>query len=258
MTNIFPKIFVISLLSATARRQNIEEQMRRQSIPFEFIDAIDGKLLQKSDVRIQWDEVKKFPVWLTPGALGCSLSHLAAYEKIVQLNLPYAIILEDDCVLLESFSIVLQELSSLMTENSVLMFYYASWNILELKKSTVTTIRSFQIAEANNIDGLITTTAYCISNGAARKMNKNLYPVRVSADKWDTFYANNLFDVIRFVYPMCCDTADFKSSIDYLENEKMKKGVSLFIEKNRIFPLYQILKLKRRRFKKNLHRVVIK
>lgn len=39
---------------------------------------------------------------LTKGAVGCYLSHLKIYNKIVEQNIPYAIIFEDDCKFVDS------------------------------------------------------------------------------------------------------------------------------------------------------------
>jgi glycosyl transferase family 25 len=39
------KVFVISLRRATERREHISKQMQEQNIPFEFIDAVDGRTL---------------------------------------------------------------------------------------------------------------------------------------------------------------------------------------------------------------------
>ena len=34
---------------------------------------------------------------ITPGAIGCALSHIKIYKKMIEENIPYAIVFEDDC-----------------------------------------------------------------------------------------------------------------------------------------------------------------
>ena len=41
--NDFPPVFVISLLEATERRERMTKVLGDLNIPFEFIDAIDGR-----------------------------------------------------------------------------------------------------------------------------------------------------------------------------------------------------------------------
>lgn len=253
---MLPEIFVISLPQSAERRTRITQQMGRLNMPFEFLDAVDGKHLDGTDPRVNWDEVRKYPTWLTRGALGCALSHFAAYDRIERLRLPYAVILEDDCVLSGDVPQILQHLPGHLTGSTVMMMYYSCWNPLQLERSSARSVYGPYVDVAGKcIDSLQTTVAYAITYEAAASLRRSVLPIRVSADSWGYFSANRMVGSVRFVYPMCCDHADGRSTIDYLGRGTVKRNLSLFIDRTKLFPVYQILRLKRHRLKERMHRI---
>jgi GR25 family glycosyltransferase involved in LPS biosynthesis len=58
------------------------------------IDGIDGQTLDLSTVSFHQPMP---PTVLTRGQIGCFCSHQKAWQRIVDLNLPFGFILEDDC-----------------------------------------------------------------------------------------------------------------------------------------------------------------
>ena len=88
-------VFVISLKSATERRALIEEHLRGLGIDYELINAVKGDELEPSYRR----EINPAGN-MSPGTLGCYLSHIHVYERMIEKQLPVALILEDDTVLI--------------------------------------------------------------------------------------------------------------------------------------------------------------
>lgn len=88
------KIFIINLKKDTKRYDDITSQLKNNNFSnYERIDAILGK-----------DVYKNYNTNLTPAQIGCYLSHLKAYYQIIEQDLDYAIILEDDVKLSEWFT----------------------------------------------------------------------------------------------------------------------------------------------------------
>jgi GR25 family glycosyltransferase involved in LPS biosynthesis len=234
----------------------MREQMQAQNLPFEFLDAVDGQGLAETDPRVNWEEVRKYPLWLNRGILGASLSHLAAYERIVEHRLPYAVIVEDDSVIASDFPRVLRHLPDHLAGSAVIMLYYSCRHTLELEKTSAVAVcgRYVSVAPAR-VDGLQGAVAYAISYAAALSMRQLALPVRVGPDSWGYFSAHKMVDTIRCVYPMCCDHGDGKSAIDYFGRARMKRWLSRVVERTKVFPVYQLLRLKRRRFKETRHRI---
>lgn len=61
---------------------------------------------------------------LTKGAIGCYLSHLKTYRKIVDENIPYAIIFEDDCSFSDTSHIFWSKMNSIQVpeDTHILLF----------------------------------------------------------------------------------------------------------------------------------------
>ncbi|WP_158100609.1 glycosyltransferase family 25 protein [Neiella marina] len=99
------KVFVVNLKQSTERMQRIAENLNRLKVPFERFDAVYGKDLP--DYTAAFD-TKRFKMEtlhdLVPGEAGCALSHIYIWQKMVAENIPYAIVIEDDAVVPDSFS----------------------------------------------------------------------------------------------------------------------------------------------------------
>jgi len=90
------KRFVINL---KRRPERLEQFFQRCPYPkksIEVVYAFDGSNPNgesKKEKRL----ITKFPLDRQPGAIGCSISHLRIWKKMVNENIPVAMIFEDDC-----------------------------------------------------------------------------------------------------------------------------------------------------------------
>ena len=98
--------FVINLVHAVKRRAHMEEQLQAQGIQAEFIDAVNGRQMSETERQshLNSEKMKDIGWKLSPAEIGCALSHLKVYKLMVERQLPYAIILEDD-IELKNFDI---------------------------------------------------------------------------------------------------------------------------------------------------------
>ncbi|MDE0380937.1 MAG: glycosyltransferase family 25 protein [Rhodospirillales bacterium] len=111
MKSVFPPIFVISLSRETERRAAMEAEL--VGYDTEFFIAIDGNELDEEayNHRLQpewWRRMRGRE--MSPGEIGCFLSHYSLWERIVDDKIPYAIILEDDARLQYKFSAAIEEI----------------------------------------------------------------------------------------------------------------------------------------------------
>ena len=71
-------------------------------IDIEFIDAVDGRKMNTQELN-QLFNLKRFKSLYfreaRPGEVGCTMSHQRCFQAIIDQNLPYALLLEDDAVL---------------------------------------------------------------------------------------------------------------------------------------------------------------
>ncbi len=105
-------IVVISLPDAAARREMISRQLGALDLPFEFLDAIDGRAGLPEEYESSIDRIgteRHFGRAMTDGEYACALSHLAVYRLILARELPGAVVLEDDAILCDGFAQFLRE-----------------------------------------------------------------------------------------------------------------------------------------------------
>jgi glycosyl transferase family 25 len=99
------KVFVVNLKRSPERFKLIKQQLDKQNIEFERFEAIDGATLENFTDNFN---VKKFAMEsmheLVPGEAGCSWSHINIWKKMQNENIEYALILEDDVVLMDKLN----------------------------------------------------------------------------------------------------------------------------------------------------------
>lgn len=94
------KIFVINLDESKDRWLDSQKQLT--GIKFERVQAVDGgalDVIQKHKHFSHRLNRQQYHKVLTTGEIGCYLSHRKVWEKIVDDNLDFAIVLEDDFIL---------------------------------------------------------------------------------------------------------------------------------------------------------------
>ena len=102
INRIFDCVFVINLDRAPDRLKRIDLHLKRLGIKYERIQAVDGKTLTKNEIRAS--TTKHCGMFCTKGAIGCALSHKAAWKLAVDRRLKQFLVLEDDAHLTKDFN----------------------------------------------------------------------------------------------------------------------------------------------------------
>lgn len=212
------KAFVINLKRNPERLASISSQLNNLGIEFEVIEATDGKKLSEKDLIKLYstsESLRHIKKPLTPGEIGCADSHLRIYEKIVEQNLPYSLVLEDDTVVDSSIKTLL-DVNFLKKSNfdwlqidygSTGLHFMKGWikaSLIEIKKNpwfilyaiiklplifiislhehirTLTIGDSIKIVKFNR--PLYLTSAYIITSSGARKLAMYGRPILFAAD----------------------------------------------------------------------------
>jgi len=161
------QILVISLKRSLDRRKQVEQEMQKISLPWTFLDAIDGSALVVPPVEYKPNKVKRLQGYaLTPNEIGCYLSHKEAWKCCVAKNSP-TLILEDDFVLSSNFEEAL----------NILLHEVEEWNFVRLqglyevpfqnvfKQSVLTLVK--------NQGDAVGATAYLLKPWVAAKLIKH-------------------------------------------------------------------------------------
>lgn len=99
-------IYIISLERDLERRKIIKRKLDELNLQYEVVDAVYGKDLPVQDIdALDFSAVVKRKKLLpTRGEIGCTLSHLKAYQLITDRNQQWACILEDDAIIDSRFA----------------------------------------------------------------------------------------------------------------------------------------------------------
>ncbi|HVX36996.1 MAG TPA: glycosyltransferase family 25 protein [Hyphomicrobium sp.] len=151
--------FYINLDRDVSRRARLEAELTNCGLSAERIPAVDGRAV---------------PDWLQsfyddrmgPGEVGCSASHLSIYRIIVERNLPFALILEDDARI-ETDSVGAIEAAAKMAPRD--------WDIIRLiETSARPTQRIAEIGQGRTLVRYLrvprSTTGLVVSQSGARKL----------------------------------------------------------------------------------------
>lgn len=103
--------FVINLDKDTDRLEYMNSQLSDLGVPYERVSAIRG--LDYIPKKEEYEQTHAYDVSgyvMTPGELGCALSHAKIIQKIVTEEIPYTLILEDDVTLPVNFKDIIEDM----------------------------------------------------------------------------------------------------------------------------------------------------
>jgi glycosyl transferase family 25 len=109
-------IYVINLLTRPEKKIYIKNQLYENKLKYIMFEAIDGTqldidILYRDGILYQnKDNTKRN---LRKGEIGCALSHIIIWSKMLSSNKKYFLILEDDAILVENFK---EKLTSILND----------------------------------------------------------------------------------------------------------------------------------------------
>lgn len=117
-----PRIFVLNMAKDSHRRTLMQEKADVAGLEIEFFEAINGREAGEEQKKIyhRCKRLKYFGRELLAGEIGCLLSHIAVYDKIIRENIEVAVVFEDDVV----FEPDIKDVISALTETGV------KWDLL--------------------------------------------------------------------------------------------------------------------------------
>lgn len=174
------RTYIINLEEAQERRASMLSQIEKSGLQYEFIPAVDGRVLPVNLLSL----LKKGHSYaVTPGEVGCSLSHLTIYKALAASEDDYALVLEDDILLPDDISKFIKEMEGTISKTTPCVYLLSHVN--HYNNKTI-----FSLSNGRSIHDVYNAAfshAYIINKPAARILLDNLFPVWCVADQWPTF-----------------------------------------------------------------------
>lgn len=226
------KIFIVNLKNAVEKRKHMVAQLKRLGVQnYEFIEAVYGKDLTPEFIA---DNVYDYPACaLTPGEIGCSLSHIGIYKNMISENIPYAMILEDDVILPDDFLDMLEaiRISIDVAQSKIITLGEAN------KISPLREYFTFKKYKEYTAVTAFCTYAYLVNIAAARSLSQHLLPIKYEADMMIHFRENGWLDQFNVIHPQYIKPIEeYEVLSDLMEERKVLK------RKRHIYKKYQLNK----------------
>ncbi|MEH6734685.1 MAG: glycosyltransferase family 25 protein [Shewanella sp.] len=175
------KVFLINLDSSTERFTFMDEQLKQLGIEYQRISAVYGKDLHDIDIAKVYDpqtNLQKYDKKLNLGEIGCYLSHVQCWQMIIEQQLDYALILEDDSILDPALMTVIQHINNLS----------ADWDYIKLchGRKPKGIVKSIVLDDRFSLSTCLklpaSTRGQCVSFAGAQKLLATAYPIARPVD----------------------------------------------------------------------------
>jgi glycosyl transferase, family 25 len=246
------KIYVISLERATERRLSIKNQMAKLNLEYEIIDAVDGRTMNDQDIQKAVDENVynwyKTESWMPCGVIGCTLSHVKFFEKFLESNSDWAVIIEDDVILYNDFEKVINAIAKQNVENEVTLLFYQTAKVNEeiiiLQNTRKDLVDSYSLYQPKDMNKVGSTAGYIVSRKVAKKLLYKQKPMSCVSDWWGQYHKSECFEKLNLVYPLVMEPGTFASTLDYYKKFSLHSISLALLSK---LPLIKDIILKRRK-----------
>jgi glycosyl transferase family 25 len=256
------KAYVISLPLSARRRASIAEELAPTALEFDFVDGVDGRGLTAAERAelVSESAVARYPRWLTPGQIGCALSHLRAYREILASGSDdIALILEDDVTAPATIAELCARVGSEMHGREVVLLYFRAFGVCRFSSQDAVDLGAgTRLMYPLDVRLPITSAAYLITAAAARSLVEAIVPVRAGADSWGHFCELGALDSLRCVLPRPIGVRkDLDSTIDYSGPGSVRLRATSYITRHRVPVASQLLTLNRGRIERRMSKTAI-
>ena len=172
-------VFVISLPDCVDRRGSIRKSLDDLQIPFEFVDAVDGRhgLDPTYEPDIDREGTKRKGLTLSDAEFACALSHVQIYRRIVRDDIDWALVLEDDAFATPDLKTFIRERH--YTDADLTQLHFFSTRVSRTgQKHLFGSYRSYLRTKFKSQS----TAGYVISNHAAKHLQEDGLPITQQAD----------------------------------------------------------------------------
>ena len=204
------KIFIINLKSRNDRLKNMKllvDSLNFDKNKIEIFEAIVGKELKDDEIinilsitslDTLYNKSTNHKDIRTKGAIGCYLSHLKIWEKIINENLENVLIFEDDIVSDVDIKEFEEYIHSIPQDYDVaLLSWFSLWfDLLNNPKKNTVINNYWHKYNSINVWGC---AAYMVSKNGAEKLVKDAFPICYQVDAYINILNNVDASFTRYI-----------------------------------------------------------
>lgn len=214
-------IFVASLSSEFERRDFATKQFQQYGLEPEFIDAVDMRVAKEHEVSAYQSVMKEKGLRaLRATEIGCALTHLKIAQEVINRQLDFALITEDDVVFLNNPKVILEAMSDIKPQSNIdvaLLGYVKVYpeslpdycHRLPIKIDV--RLAQYQLGRPWK-QKQCGAVAYILTQAGAQKIIAANTPVCHVADAWDDFAYTHHIDVKHIRPPIAIESQQFQST----------------------------------------------
>lgn len=230
-------IKILSLATDEDRRKLIAAQLNELKLPYEFIDAPDGRvnLMPKN-------KLSK----LSNTEAACALGHIRIYNELVNSTDKYWVVLEDDVLVNKERIGVLCDILKKIDGDKPSVYILGGQDGINAAKyfvgKTVLQEQKFRILQSyRSSEYVFRTCCYIITKEAANRIANGNSELMYAADNWSEFYANKWI-----VEPFIIQPSLFSHPVDlsgsHIQQSRSQKNTFLQTITRPFFVLGRILR----------------
>lgn len=185
------KAFVINLDKNPERLAFMQEQFRRLGMDVERFPAVYGKALTKEELRRHHSRVRSYIALqrkMEPPKVAVALSHSGVYQTIIDRNLPYALVLEDDVVMAPGFPEALARAEKFVDPSRPQVISFNGYDVGDAATCA---------PEIREVSKMWCADAYVVTRPAAERIRHANYPVLTSADSFKRYHRRHGVELYR-------------------------------------------------------------
>ncbi|MHB8789324.1 MAG: glycosyltransferase family 25 protein [Desulfobulbaceae bacterium] len=211
-------IFYLNLDKDVDRRESMERQLQLVGLPYERISGVYGAGLsdhELSEVYSKHRAMRRYCMDLNKAQIGCAMSKILAYREILERDLPYALILEDDVILPGNLKVSIEFLEKVVDKHKaeIILLSPAAGNFTKTNK-----VRCANSIILGQYTGGFYASSYIVTKYAAESLLKELFPIDDVADCWPRIKRYKIADIFVLKQPLIeqdQDTFGSSTTADY-------------------------------------------
>lgn len=161
------KILVINLDRSADRLERMRQIFASTGLEFERLPAVDGRLLPQEEQSVFQGQRNGQPVMLTPGEIGCYLSHVTAWKRLLDGPEDHIAVVEDDVHFSPMAGNILKEAGWIPPDADIVKLETARTHV-RLAGETTARIGDTRVRKLESQH--LGTAAYIVSRAGARKL----------------------------------------------------------------------------------------